>query len=76
LLGLPRDYLNSQLGAWRAGQRQSRAPDCMAKVAKALAPDDIAAVAQWLAAQTVPSPSGAAATLPAAAPMRCGTEAP
>jgi len=76
LLGLPRDYLNSQLGAWRAGQRQSRAPDCMAKVAQALAAEDIAAVAQWLAAQPVPSPSSAASALPAAPPMRCGTDRP
>lgn len=76
LLGLPRDYLNSQLGAWRAGQRQSRAPDCMAKVAQALAAEDIAAVAQWLAAQPVPSPSGPAAALPATPPLRCGTDAP
>jgi cytochrome c553 len=30
LLGLPRDYLNSQLGAWRTGQRRAHAPDCMA----------------------------------------------
>ena len=28
LLGLPRDYLNAQLGAWRAGQRRAHAPDC------------------------------------------------
>jgi cytochrome c553 len=76
LLGLPRDYLNAQLGAWRAGQRQSNAPDCMAKVAQALAPEDIAAVSQWLAAQPVPYPSAAAAALPAPAPLPCGTDAP
>ncbi len=30
LLGLPRDYLNAQLGAWRNGQRHASPPDCMA----------------------------------------------
>jgi cytochrome c553 len=25
LLGLPRDYLNAQLGAWKAGQRRAHA---------------------------------------------------
>jgi hypothetical protein len=32
LLGLPRDYLNAQLGAWKAGQRRAHAPDCMKAV--------------------------------------------
>src|SRR3569623_1544424 len=36
LLGLPRDYLNAQLGAWRTGQRRALAPDCMADVARRL----------------------------------------
>ena len=31
LLGLPRDYLNGQLGAWRSGQRRAVEPDCMAQ---------------------------------------------
>jgi cytochrome c553 len=39
LLGLPRDYLNAQLGAWRTGQRRALAPDCMAEVARKLAPE-------------------------------------
>ncbi len=30
LLGLPRDYLNAQLGAWRSGKRRALPPDCMA----------------------------------------------
>ena len=36
LLGLPRDYLNSQLGAWQSGQRRAHAPDCMARIARQL----------------------------------------
>lgn len=72
LLGLPRDYLNAQLGGWRTGNRRALAPDCMAEVAQALAPEDISAVSQWLAAQPVPVPGKAAEALPAPAPKRCG----
>lgn len=72
LLGLPRDYLNAQLGAWRTGNRHALAPDCMAEVAKALAPEDIGALSQWLAAQHVPRAANPAATLPAPLPLRCG----
>lgn len=72
LLGLPRDYVNAQLGAWRTDQRHALAPDCMARVAKALAPADIAAVSAWLAAQPVPQPAHAADALPAPAPLACG----
>ena len=55
LLGLPRDYLNSQLGAWKTGQRRAQAPDCMAAIARQLTPDEVSAVSAWLAAQPVPS---------------------
>jgi cytochrome c553 len=55
LLGLPRDYLTAQLGAWQSGARHARAPDCMAQVAQRLGADDASAVAQWLAAQPVPT---------------------
>jgi cytochrome c553 len=33
LLGLPRDYINAQFGAWRNGTRRAHAPDCMATIA-------------------------------------------
>jgi cytochrome c553 len=72
LLGLPRDYLNAQLGAWRSGARRSRSPDCMAEVARRLAPADIAALSAWLAAQPVPAHARPADTLPQPLPMRCG----
>lgn len=75
LLGLPRDYLQAQLGAWVTGQRRAHAPDCMAEVARALAPEDISAVSAWLAAQPVPQPARAALALPAPAPLACGTGA-
>jgi len=54
LLGLPRDYVNAQLGAWKAGKRRAHAPDCMAHVAENLSLDDINAASTWLAAQAVP----------------------
>lgn len=72
LLGLPRDYLNSQLGAWKSGQRHAQAPDCMADIARQLTPEDVSAVSAWLAAQPVVGNGKAASTLPAAMPARCG----
>ena len=68
LLGLPRDYLNAQLGAWRTGQRRAHAPDCMAAVATQLSPADINAVTSWLAAQTLPADTHPASVLPPLAP--------
>lgn len=73
LLGLPRDYLNAQLGAWRSGRRQALAPDCMAEIAHRLAPEDVSAVAAWLASQPLPADAKPAAALPAPAPLRCGS---
>lgn len=64
LLGLPSDYLSAQLGAWRAGVRQARSPDCMAQIAARLPQDAIADIARWLAAQPVP-PNAAPTTAPA-----------
>lgn len=72
LLGLPRDYLNAQLGAWRSGNRHAHAPDCMASVAERLAPEDIVAVSQWLAAQPVPAGAKPTPTPPAVWPLACG----
>jgi len=72
LIGMPRDYLNAQLGAWLAGSRHAFEPDCMAQVAQRLAPADISALSQWLAAQTVPSGAKPAASLPAPLPLPCG----
>jgi cytochrome c553 len=74
LLGLPRDYLVGQLGAWRQGLRQGRAPDCMAEVARRLTPQDLTLVADWLAAQ--PVPAGAPGTTGAGAAVSRRTEAP
>lgn len=73
LLGLPADYLKAQLGAWRTGQRQAHAPDCMAEIARRLAPDEVAAIADWLASRPVPAAAKPAAVPPAAPPLRCGS---
>ena len=75
LLGLPRDYLNAQLGAWRSGQRRALAPDCMAQVAQRLSPEDIGAVSAWLAAQPVPLDSKAPPASGAPLPIACGSVA-
>lgn len=54
LLGLPKDYMAAQFGAWRNGRLRSVPPDCMAEVARRLAPEDVAVLASWLATQPVP----------------------
>ncbi len=72
LLGLPRDYLNAQLGAWRSGQRRALAPDCMARVAQRMSTEDIGAVSAWLAAQPVPAHAAASAEPGAKLPFSCG----
>ena len=68
LLGLPRDYLNAQLGAWKAGQRHAQSPDCMKEVASRLSLQDINAVASWIAAQPLPADTHPAASLPPPGP--------
>ena len=66
LLGLPRDYMAGQIGAWQTGMRKAQAPDCMAQIARKLKPEDVSAVAIWLAAQPVfAAPLPAAKMLPA-----------
>ena len=66
LLGLSRDYLNAQLGAWRTGQRRAHAPDCMADIARRLAPEDLGALTAWLASEPLPANAKPAAEPPAA----------
>lgn len=77
LLGLPRDYLNAQIGAWQTQQRRAHAPDCMAQIAGRMDATDVSAVAAWLAAQPVPMPANPATVMPPAPPgaprWRCGS---
>ncbi len=72
LLGLPRDYLNSQLGAWQTGRRHAQEPDCMAAVARLLSAQDVSAVTAWLSAQAVTGDGAAAARAEQPMPLRCG----
>lgn len=72
LLGLSRDYVSSQLGAWQAGQRRAQSPDCMARIARQMAPGDVHAVASWLAAQVVPKQGKPAAEFKGKLPIPCG----
>ena len=71
LVGLPRLYLSSQLGAWLTDDRHALAPDCMAQVGRKLNTADINAVAAWLALQPVPDRAKAVAALPGPLPMPC-----
>lgn len=75
LLGLPRDYLLGQLGAWKNGQRRAPEPDCMQHIVSQLSLDDISAVASWLAAQPLPANTRARARPAEGAepPMECGS---
>lgn len=73
LLGLPRDYLIGQLGAWKTGLRHAHAPDCMAQIAQAMSPADVSAVASWLAALALPANTLAAAPTSSPLPLRCGS---
>jgi len=72
LLGLPRDYLNAQLGAWREDKRRAQSPDCMSRVAKAIAPEEIGAISAWLAAQPVPADAKPAGAFATPLPFECG----
>jgi cytochrome c553 len=72
LLGLPRDYLIGQLGAWQTGVRGAHAPDCMRELALKLTPEEVGAVSAWLAAQPVPADAKPAEELPAPLPVPCG----
>ena len=72
LVGLPRDYINSQLGAWKTGLRRAHAPDCMGQIAQQLTTDDVAALSAWLAMQPVAQGAKPAAGPPRELPLRCG----
>jgi cytochrome c553 len=72
LLGLPRDYLIAQLGAWQNGLRQAHAPDCMGQIAQQLSVDDVATMSAWLSSQPVPA-NYTVTQPPKALPLRCGS---
>ena len=73
LLGLPRDYVNAQFGAWRDKLRRAHAPDCMAQITARLTLEDVNAVSSWLAAQPVPGDPRPAASITRPLPLECGS---
>ncbi|MFC7517365.1 c-type cytochrome [Herbaspirillum sp. GCM10030257] len=73
LVGLPRDYLNAQFGAWKSGARHAAIPDCMAQISRALQPADIQAVSAWLASQPVPDDMTPASAASMKLPLDCGS---
>jgi cytochrome c553 len=73
LLGLPRDYLVGQIGAWQTGLRRAPAPDCMRQIAVRLGRDDTVALAAWLSAQSLPANSHPAPSIDTPLPLDCGS---
>ncbi len=72
LIGLPRDYLAAQFGAWKLGSRKAAAPDCMADISYKLTPEDIGAISDWLASQAMPGKIVPAPASTVKLPMSCG----
>lgn len=72
LVGLPRDYLAAQLGAWRTGTRKMVAPDCMKQVVDKLSDQDVAAVTAWLSTQAVDPAKRPDEAPKQSRPLRCG----
>lgn len=72
LVGLPRDYLNAQFGAWKNGARKAASPDCMAQISKQLTSDEVGAVSAWLASQPIPADMSPALAGSVKLPIPCG----
>ncbi len=72
LVGLPYDYISSQLGSWRTKTRATVAPDCMAEIANRLSDSDISAVSGWLASRELPADMHAQAAGSVTPPLHCG----
>lgn len=73
VLGLPRDYLNAQFGAWKNGSRRTMPPDCMAQIAARLTAEDISAASAWLATQPVPLNADPMPASSEKLPLPCGS---
>lgn len=73
LLGLPRDYLNAQLGAWLKGQRKAAEPDCMSAIVKTLTTDELSMVTAYLASVPLPADPKPRHQGNIQFPVECGT---
>jgi cytochrome c553 len=72
LVGLPYDYISSQLGSWRTKTRAMVAPDCMSEIANRLSDSDISAVSAWLAGRELPGDMHAQPAGTVTPPLHCG----
>jgi cytochrome c553 len=73
LIGLPRDYINAQFGAWRNGSRHAKAPDCMASIATRLSLADVSAISAWLASEPLPADPSPSPAVKRPLPLACGS---
>jgi cytochrome c553 len=73
LVGLPRDYINAQFGAWRNGSRHALAPDCMGQIATRLSLADVSAISAWLASEPLPLDASPVARIARPLPLACGS---
>ena len=73
LVGLPRDYINAQFGAWRNGSRHALVPDCMGSIASRLSLADVSAISAWLASEPLPADPSPAPSLSRPLPLACGS---
>ena len=73
LVGLPRDYINAQFGAWRNGTRRAHAPDCMGTIAGRLSLSDVSAISAWLASEPLPPDARPAPAVARPLPLACGS---
>lgn len=71
LLGLPRDYVLAQFGAWRNKTRRAHAPDCMADISARLTLPDVNAISSWLGLQPLPADPRPATTIARPLPIAC-----
>ncbi|MBC7945130.1 MAG: c-type cytochrome [Burkholderiales bacterium] len=72
LIGLNREYIVAQLGAWKTGQRHAARPDCMAQIANRLSPQDVSAVSAYLTTQRATANPMPALARSAKLPLDCG----
>jgi cytochrome c553 len=73
LVGLPRDYINAQFGAWRNGTRRAAAPDCMGTIAGRLSLSDVSAISAWLASEPPPLDARPDPQVARPLPLACGS---
>ena len=74
LVGLHKNYISAQLGAFRYGTRTAAEPDCMQLVAASLTESDVTAVAAWLASLPIPADPSPVPKGTLQMPLGCGSE--